>query len=276
MEAFFLDSIPISQSEFDLIRTYLQQNYGIRLHDEKKHFVCARLNAVLNSRGIKSYQEYYKKLINDKTGEIKKEFINRVTTNHTFFMRETAHFDFLRDAVAPWAKANSPDRDIRVWCAGCSSGEEAYTLQFVLTDFFGSDYNTDLLATDISVTALNKAHNGVYSKKMTEKLPLEWRKKYFKATDDSLEVIDDIKKKIFFRRINLIDDSFNFAKKFHAIFCRNVMIYFDQKDIKRLAEKFYESTEEDGYLFIGHSESLNNLGTPYKYISPAIYQKSNN
>lgn len=267
----------ITQKEFEDIRTYIKLNYGINLSDEKKSLIYSRLRPILQENGFENFGQYYKYLISDKTGHATISFIDKITTNHTFFMREVDHFYYFRDKVLPYLEETIKDRDIRIWCAGCSSGEEPYALQMFLTDYFKDktpQWNTDLLATDISVKVLNKAFKGIYTKEQTSPLPEEWKKNYLKKYDDkNLCISDVIKKKLIYRKFNLMDKSFPFKKKFHVIFCRNVMIYFDAKTREELIKKFYDISETGAYLFIGHSESLNNTNTKYKYIMPAVYRK---
>jgi chemotaxis protein methyltransferase CheR len=167
-------------------------------------------------------------------------------------------------------------REINIWCAACSSGEEPNTLQMIMTDYFGNkgQWNTELLATDISSNALDKAVHSVYSAEKVDAMPEKWRKKYFKKCDnDNYIVTDNIKNKITYRKFNLMEGKYSFKRKMHVIFCRNVMIYFDNQTRDDVVRKFYDATEEGGYLFIGHSESLTHTATKYKYIMPAVYRK---
>jgi len=192
-------------------------------------------------------------------------------------MREVDHFYYFRDTVLPYIKNTfGKEKDLRLWCAGCSSGEESYTLQMLVQDFFKLDqgWNTDILATDISTTVLDKAVNGIYLKENIKTLPENWQREYFKSIDaEHSSVSDAIKQRIIYRKFNLMDEKFHFKKKFQVIFCRNVMIYFDASTRDNLVSKFYDLTEPGGYLFIGHSESLNHTDTKYKYLMPATYRK---
>lgn len=266
----------ITENEFVLIRDFIKKNYGINLSSDKKTLVYSRLRPVLAELGIKNFKDYYEYLISDKTGQANMVFIDKMTTNHTYFMREVEHFYYFRDVVLPHLERTVPDKDIRIWCAGCSSGEESYTLQMFLTDYFGNKqgWNIDLLATDISTTVLEKACAGVYSKEQIKPLSDYWKQYYFKNYDEeNVVVTDTIKNKIVYRKFNLMSNEFPFKKKFDVIFCRNVMIYFDAQTRDNLVQKFYDITVDGGYLFIGHSEAINCEKIPYKYIKPAIYRK---
>jgi chemotaxis protein methyltransferase CheR len=173
-------------------------------------------------------------------------------------------------------ESHKSDRDIRVWCAGCSTGEEPCQLEMIIQDYFKrktGTWDTQILATDISTGVLEKAQAGIYLAESVKSLPKAWQAEYFRKIDDERwAVSDQIKGQITYRKLNLME-AFPFRKPMQAIFCRNVMIYFDNETRDQLVEKFYRLTEPGGYLFIGHSESLNHSSTKYKYIKPAIYRK---
>jgi len=267
----------ISDKEFLLITDFLKSNYGVRIGPEKKSLVVSRLGSLLKDKGFGSFSQLYDYMIADETGESLINLVDKLTTNHTFFMRESEHFVFFKDVVLPWMEQNVKDRDLRIWSAGCSTGEEPYTLSMIMRDYFGdksTQWNTKLLATDISTTVLNKAKSGVYPNEQVELLPSSWKIKYFNKIDgENFEIKSVINENVIFRRFNLMENSFPFRKKFHVIFCRNVMIYFDENTKRTLINKFYDLTEPGGYLFIGHSESIGREQSRYKYIMPAVYRK---
>jgi chemotaxis protein methyltransferase CheR len=232
----------------------------------------------LAEKGFESFSEYYDYLVKDKTGKAVTQFVDKVTTNHTYFQRETDHFDFFRDIALPQIEeSHKKDRDLRVWCAGCSTGEEPCQLEMILQDYFKlkrEHWDTQLLATDISTQVLEKAQAGMYLAESVKALPRTWQTEYFRKVDDERWAVSEkIKGQITYRKLNLMEEAFPFRKPMQAIFCRNVMIYFDNETRDQLVEKFYGLTEPGGYLFIGHSESLNHSSTKYKYIKPAIYRK---
>ncbi len=270
----------LTQKEFDMIREYIKKNFGINLADEKKSLIYSRLRIVLSEKGFSDFTEYFNYLINDKSGEAVIQFIDKVTTNHTFFMREVDHFEYFQKNVLPYIeKTYASQRDFRLWCAGCSSGEEPYTLQMIMQDFFKDKqppWELSILATDISTNVLEKAIRGVYSKESVSTLPDKWVKAYFTPAGNDFSIKDEIKKMIIFRKINLMDEKFPFKKPLQVIFCRNVMIYFDNETRIKLVEKFYNALAPGGYLFIGHSESLNRSDTKFDYIMPAVYRRPEN
>lgn len=267
----------ISDSEFKKLADYIEKNYGIHLKNEKKTLVAGRLHSVLTELNFSNFSEYYDYLLADKTNKASTELLNKITTNHTFFMREFDHFNFFHDQILPNLKATLREKDLRIWSAGCSSGEEPYTLSMLINDFFGDEkvwWDTKILATDISDRVLSKAKLGIYTNDQLESIPKMWKMNYFKKLDGgNNQIVDKIRNEIIFRKFNLMDKSFPFKKKFHVIYCRNVMIYFDTITKNELVNRFYECLEPGGYLFIGHSESLNRETTKFKYVMPAVYRK---
>lgn len=269
--------VTITEKEFWQLSDYIKANYGINLKEEKLSLVTGRLQKVLAANNISSFSEYYKLVLSDKTGNAAVNLINCITTNHTFFMREVEHFNFFKEKVLPELVENVSGNDLRIWSAGCSSGEEPYTLAMIIDEYLGAgkkNWDTKILATDISGKVLEMAMTGLYEKERITSLPACWKMNYFiKYNEDKYMVSDKIKNEVIYRKFNLMEAAFPFRKKFHVIFCRNVMIYFDNETKTRLVEKFYDLTEPGGYLFIGHSESLGRDNTKYKYIMPAVYRK---
>lgn len=267
----------ISDKEFKQLAAYIGKNYGIHLKEEKRTLVVGRLYNVLLQNNFRNFSEYIEYVLSDKTGEAAATLINKITTNHTFFMREADHFFYFRDKVLPYLVDISKDKDLRIWSAGCSSGEEPYTLAMIIDEFLGREkvwWDTKVLATDISSKVLEKAQKGVYTNEEIEALSPHWKLSYFKKIDNNRYVlIDRIRNEVIYRKFNLMDEVFPFKKKFHVIFCRNVMIYFNAQTKNKLVKKFYDWMEYGGYLFIGHSESLNREETKYKYVMPAVYRK---
>jgi len=268
--------INLTDSEFKQLTGYMKENYGINLM-EKKILIEGRLSNMVTEKGFNNFSDYIELVFNDPTGNEISSLINRLTTNHTFFMREEDHFKYFRDIVLPELEAGANTRDLRIWSAGCSSGEEPYTLAMIIADHFGSQkslWNTKILATDISQKVLEAAQEGIYSEIAVNTIPKYWKNKYFKKIEiENYQISEEMRNEIIFRNFNLMTDIFPFKKKFHTIFCRNVMIYFEAKTKMELINKFYDMLEVGGYLFIGHSESVNKEETKLKYILPAVYRK---
>lgn len=269
--------ITITNKEFDQLSAYIKANYGIYLKQEKKALVIGRLQNVLIQNSFKNFSEYYDYIIADKTGTAVSTLLDKITTNHTFFMREADHFYYFRDVVLPYLSNKVTDRDLRIWCAGCSSGEEPYTLAMIIDEYFGRDklhWDSKVLATDISNKVLEEAKKGIYSNSEIDTLPAKWKLSYINKLDtENSQFNDKIRNEVIYRKFNLMESVFPFRKKFHTIFCRNVMIYFDEKTKNTLINKYYDLLEVGGFLFIGHSESLNRDETRFKYVQPAVYRK---
>lgn len=269
--------ITITSKEFARLAEFIRENCGIHLKEEKKALIVNRLYNELINSNCKNFTQYYEYLISDKSGEALKALVDKITTNHTFFMREADHFYYFRDKVLPYLIATVKDRDLRIWSAGCSTGQEPYTIAMIISDYLKNEkkfWDTKILATDISSKALNEALKGIYSKDEVELLPPSWRLNYFRKLDEgNYMIVEGIKDEVIYRKFNLMTKVFPFRKKFHTIFCRNVMIYFDHKTKIELVNKFYDIMEYGGYLFIGHTESIPRNETKFQYIMPSVYRK---
>lgn len=269
--------IPITQKEFKMLAAYIESQYGIHLKDEKKSLVMGRLQNELLKNNFKTFEQYYQYVISDKTGAAANKLIERISTNHTFFLREKEHFTYFANSVLPYLADHTRDRDLRIWSAGCSTGQEPYTLAMIIQDFVNNRDcwdDTRILATDISERVLKQARQGIYTKDSVEALPSFWKLNYLKKIDaDHVQLTDQILDQVIFKKFNLMTPRFPFKRKFHVIFCRNVMIYFNKETRLKLVKKFYDMTEPGGYLFIGQSESINRNETDYQYVMPAVYRK---
>ncbi len=275
-----LSTVTLSDKEFNTIRMLVYERFGINLTEQKRSLVIGRLHKLIQLKGFRSFREYCKYVLSDHTRQALLELANRISTNHTFFYREKAHFDFFTKTALPQVKraldaANS--RDLRVWCAGCSTGEEPYTLVMLMLEHFGTAYESwdaGVLATDISEQALAFAREGLYPGERLALLPPALRNKYFKpAGDGNWAIHERVVREATFRRFNLMNERYPFKKPFHIVFCRNVMIYFDQPTRNRLVERFHRHTAPGGYLFVGHAESLGRERNPYEYVMPAVYRR---
>lgn len=267
----------ITDEEFLRISTFMKQRYGIDL-SQKKVIVNGRLENYIKRGGWSSFNDFINAVENDKTGMQEKMLVNFLTTNHTYFMREFEHFEYFKTVVLPWLKKKeSATKDLRVWCGAASSGEEPYMIAMVLSDFFGLEreqWDTKVLATDISTKVLQQAMAGVYSAEQLNKLPEQWKRHFFKsiAGGAQYKVTDELKREVIFRQFNLMDP-FPFKKQMHTIFLRNVMIYFDERTKRELVQKVYDALVPGGYLFIGTTETLDRGSTPFQIIQPSIFRK---
>jgi chemotaxis protein methyltransferase CheR len=279
LNGFDVAGFNLTKEEFHLISSLVYEKFGINLGEQKRTLVIERLQKELRQGGFSSFKEYYDHVMQDTTGQALLTMIDKISTNHTFFFREEGHFDLLTAEILPKTLQKLPGagQDLRFWSAGCSSGEEPYSLAMTISEFLGPRINNiipSILATDISVTALAKASRGVYAETETAKILSSLKNRYFvRLEDGTWAVKQSLKKMILFRRLNLMRRAYPFKNKFHVIFCRNVMIYFDAPTRQALLERFYACLEPEGYLFLGHSESLGRSSSLFKYIKPAVYQK---
>ena len=266
----------LSDADFHRLYTYIQSHYGIDL-SKKKNLIVSRLSNTLAANGYKDFSSYVNDIVSGKDKEGTITMLNKLTTNYTYFLREEEHFDFMEKTVLPsLAQRHQSDHSLSIWSAGCSSGEEPYTISMYLKEFFaakGGSWDTRILATDISQNILNSAMHPSYQEEALSRLPATWKRKYFtKQADGSYTISSEIRNNVIFKTFNLMDP-IQFRRPFDLIFCRNVMIYFDQPTKEALVNRFYQATSPGGYLLIGHSEGLNKDTNPYKYLQPATYRK---
>ncbi len=205
--------------------------------------------------------------------------MNVVSTNKTDFFREPIHFDYLKNTILPEYTEGRYSKNMKIWSAGCSSGEEVYTLCMTMEDYrrTAKDISYRILGTDISTDVLQKAKEGVYNVSRIENIPMEIRKKYFLTTKDKtsnlVKVLPEFKNKVYFSRLNFMDNYYKVDGPYDLILCRNVLIYFDRITQEKVINKLCQKLNKDGYLFLGHSESVIGLDVPLKQLKPTIFQK---
>lgn len=275
-----VEFVEITDEEFGRLSDLVYNSIGINLTKEKRALLAGRLQKILRKLKLDSFNEYYKYLTNDKSGEALSELANTISTNHTFFGRENEHFEYfksvaLQAAIERAKKQNK--RELRIWSAGCSTGEEPYTLVMLMKEIMGMDYSNwdaGVLATDISQKALDIAKAGIYPNEKLINFNPVLKNKYFKKTaTNGWEIKNEIREQVIFRRFNLMSPTFPFKKPFDVIFCRNVMIYFDESTRRELVGKFFKFVYPGGHFFIGHSETINKINPGFTYIMPAAYKK---
>jgi len=268
----------LSDAEFLRFRRLVHQHAGIHLTVQKKEMVRSRLAKILRGRALKSFREYYDLVLADKSGAELACLLDALSTNLTAFWREPGHFQYLAQEVLPgWRQDRKPLRK-SLWSAGCSTGEEPYTLAMLLHDTFPPEalVKVKVFASDLNTQVLAQAERGIYPLPRMEALPQEWRRRFFqkgiREKTGYVQVKVEVRRLVQFFRFNLMD-RFPFQEEMDVIFCRNVMIYFEKDTQIKLVEKFYHALKPGGYLFIGHSESLCNHQHRFKYVKPAIYRK---
>lgn len=268
--------VELSEKELARIVHFMKNRYGVDLSG-KETLVSGRLSNKLVSLGISGYTELMDRVEKNPAGEEATLLINSLTTNHTYFMREKIHFDFLKETALPQMKQMAAaTKDLRIWSAAASSGEEAYSIVMTLRDFFGAEaaaWDTKVLATDISTKVLLGAKTGIYRAEQVENLPERWKKQYFKQLKDgNWQISQEMRNEVIFNTFNLMDP-FPWRKQFHIVFLRNVMIYFDEKTKIEVLNKIYDYLVPGGYLIIGTTETFNKEDTKYIRVQPSIYRK---
>jgi chemotaxis protein methyltransferase CheR len=270
--------IELKREEFELFRRYVYEKVGIALSEQKTTLIKGRLNKRLNQLNLSSFRDYYEYLVSDESGEELSLFVSAISTNVTSFFRESAQWTWL-ESYLPALVASKKEKKLRIWSAGCSSGEEPYTilmfLQHHLRDF--EEWDIKILATDISSKVLGKAIKGHYEAKNVEALPKEIALRAFEKirTENSVsyQIAPHLQNKVMFRLYNLVTDPFFFKNRFDMIFCRNVMIYFDDPTRHDLISRFTTLLPKGAPLFLGSSESLTSHRETLKLLGSSIYQR---
>lgn len=280
------DFIEISDELFLQVGKMITERYGIKMPPEKKIMFQARLQRRLFELDIHSFEEYAMRLFDESDGSTEfNQLADFISTNKTEFFREKEHFDFLSGNIFSEYLKNSTSAifpQLNLWSAGCSSGQEAYSIGIQLEEFMkvnGIRFDYSILATDISGKMLKLAREAVYPMSQVEGIPIELKYRYFMKSksdnDQKVRVVKEIREKVRVGYLNLMDGLYPFQSQFDVVFLRNTLIYFDPKVQLKVLTKVLDSLKSGGYLFIGHSESLINLHLPIKSIAPSVYIKTN-
>lgn len=274
---------PLGDSDFRAIRDLIFEKSGITLSDSKKQLVTSRLARRLRVHGLSSYRDYFELVTRrDPQGDELREMLNAITTNKTDFFREKHHFDFMVSTFFPQcierAKTTGEKR-LRIWSAGCSTGEEPYTLAMTFLDAFPNNgqWSLELLATDLDTQVIERAQAGVYAEDTIAPVSAELQRRYFRrgtgANAGKVRVSDALRQLITFRQLNFVEHPWWVKGPFDLILCRNVMIYFNQETQRTIVENFAQRLRPDGYLFIGHSETLSGLNHLFEPLRGTIYRR---
>ena len=270
----------LSDADYEFLRRTVYELSHINLGSDKRALVSARVGKRLRALKLSSYSAYCQMLKGADGKDELGNLVDAISTNHTHFFREESHFDFLRNTLLPARQANSGQRAelLRVWSAACSSGEEPYTLAIVLAEFFHGTDPWHIEATDISTRILARAEAATYEEEKVTHVKGELLRRHFQRGTGKWEgyfrVKEALRQRITFRHLNLLQPAYPFHSRFHVIFCRNVMIYFDRATQEKLVAKFTEQLEPGGHLIVGHSESLGNIRHTLRLLAPTIYQKA--
>lgn len=264
----------LEDSDFDYIKEVIGVRTGIVLSDVKRNMVYSRLSRRLRALKINSFSEYCDLLREEDETELV-NFVNAITTNLTSFFREKHHFEYLEEVIIPQIISQNDGRKrIRIWSAGCSTGEEPYTIAMVLKKAVPniSTWDVKILATDLDSNVVATAKAGIYAEERIEGIHASLKKKWFTRREDQVQVSSELKELITFNQLNLMHD-WPFKGSFDLIFCRNVVIYFSKDTQRGLVTRYADYTRDDGHLFLGHSESLFKVSERYKLIRNTMYQK---
>lgn len=275
-----IGSTALSAHGFSRFAKFITEELGIKMPESKLTMVQSRLLRRVRELRLKSVEEYGEYFFNTSDCTERDQFINAITTNKTEFFRESEHFDYLTEVALPNLVAGTgfPPR-IKAWSAGCSTGEEPYTLAMVLSEYAvvqpGFDYA--ILATDVSTRVLDHARAGIYQEPQIDPVPPQIRRKYLLRSKDSsqklVRVVPDLRSRITFHRLNFMEGEYRVNDLFDVIFFRNVLIYFDRERQESVVNKLCRNLIPGGYLFVGHSESLNGLDIPVRCVQTSIFRK---
>jgi chemotaxis protein methyltransferase CheR len=269
----------LSDKEFEVFQVLAKKLLGIHLTESKKTLVYTRIGSRLRALKLNTYTDYINYLSRSNTLDELQQFVNAITTNETYFFREKHHFDLLKDTLLPYyqQKVEAGDsKDIRIWCAASSSGEEPYTIALTVLDYFrGKANKTKILASDVNSYVLNLAHNGQFKiDGVKGDIPAHLKSKYFKDLGEHrYQISDEVKNLVRFKKINLLNDKYPIREKVDIIFCRNVMIYFDDVMREHVLKQFHHYLADDGVLIMGHSENLLKFSHLFKLRERTIYEK---
>ena len=265
-------SFTLTTSAFEQIRRLAYQNFGLDLKEGKQGLVLARLGKALRQHGFTSFDQYCRHVAADRSGEALAEMADALTTNFTSFLRESTHFEFLRANLWPRLPSQGP---FEIWSAACSTGEEPYSILFTALETLGRHAEVRVVASDISTRALAGVREAIYTASSVEALPQGWTQKYFLRGTGGWQgwyrVKPEYRARVHARRFNLITDTLP-AARYPAIFCRNVMIYFDKPTQSAVVQRLASRLEPGGLLFTGHSESLTGVDHGLEYLQPAVYR----
>jgi chemotaxis protein methyltransferase CheR len=264
---------------FERLSSYVTSEYGIKLPLAKKPMLESRLNKKVKTLGLNSYKEFLDFIFSDQgKQEELYHVIDLITTNKTDFFREAAHFNFLTSDFLPHYQKQWGRNSLKIWSAGCSTGEEPYTLIMALEEYRKQNPDSvyHLMASDVSVRALQTAYQGVYDIEKINPVPIELKRSYFLRSKQNPKVVrikPQFRKRIQFKRINFMDNNWGMMKAdMDFIFCRNVLIYFDKANQQKVINKFCTHLKPGGLLFLGHSESIIGMDVPLKQVRPTVYR----
>ncbi|HAS83963.1 MAG TPA: chemotaxis protein CheR [Verrucomicrobia bacterium] len=271
-----MNSENLSPETFQRFCDYVYEKAGIRLGPQKEALVSARMGKRMRSLGLSRYEDYLRTVKEDTTGDELVEMLNAISTNLTYFFREGQHFKIMESLLRQWSSEGQTR--FRIWCAASSTGEEPYTIAMTARAVLGESCDVKILATDISTRALAVARRGQYEPRHMEKVPETFARRFFRkekdaSGNDCYKVVDELRRMISFARLNLAHPPYPMKGPFDIVFCRNVMIYFDNAVRKGLLDEAWRLLKPGGYLMVGHAESLSGMLCELRSVQPSVYIK---
>ncbi len=274
-------AITITEDEFQKFREYFYRKTGINFESTKRYFVDKRLVERIEATGNPDFRSYFVMLRFQASGEEVQQLTNLMTVNETYFLREEYQFQCLVNSILPeLVKNKTSNSPIRIWCIPSSSGEEPYTIALYLMERWAgiAKWDVEIISSDIDTSILHKARVGRFSTRSVQHVPVPWLTKYFTRHGDEYQIGEDIRQAVEFTRVNLAEPSDTRPyRNFDVIFCRNLLIYFDDVSRKSAAETFYDALKPGGFICLGHSESMSRISSLYKvrkFPEAIVYQKS--
>lgn len=270
---------PMMDETFECFQSFIEENLGIKLPPAKKIMLEARLARRVRAHRLRSFEDYCEYVFSEEgfAHEIQM-LIDAVTTNETDFFREPEHYKILAERVLPELLVGH--RELNLWSVAASTGQEAYTMAMVVEELRRSRHSHAsyrILATDINETVLQIGQTGVYTAHQAAKIPQELKKRYCRRSRDqeqeTIRFRPDIRERILFRKLNLMNQSYGLKRQYQVVFCRNVFIYFDRQTQRAVLDRLYKAMEPGGYLFMGHSENIGGCDLPLRSVASAVYQK---
>lgn len=270
----------MTTEEFNKLSSFIYNETGIKMPPVKITMLQSRLQKRLRHLKISTFKEYIDYVFGENDAETEIiHMIDAVSTNKTDFFREPLHFDYLVENILPELIPVARNRPLKIWSAGCSSGEEAYTIAITISEFNseGAGVDFSILGTDISTDILQKAVNAIYREDRTANIPISIKKKYFMKSRDpqnkTVRIIPEIRRKVSWKRLNFMESYYDIKEMYDIVFCRNVLIYFDRATQESVINKLCMHLRPGGFFFLGHSESIMGMDVPLRALKPTIYQK---
>lgn len=271
--------VKLSDKDFAKLSNFIYHQYGIKMPEAKRIMLQSRLQKRLRALQIPSFGQYVDYVFSPQGSDEIIHMMDVVSTNKTDFFRENQHFEFLLDTVLPEIYETNHQNYVKIWSAGCSSGEEPYTMAMVLSEYQQKvrGFDFQIMGSDLSTIVLEKAVQAIYAEDRVDVIPYDIKKKYLLRSKDrtkpTVRIVPELRRKAMFKRINFMDEVYDAPMDFDIVFCRNVLIYFDRPTQERVINKLCRHLKPGGFFFLGHSESVTGINVPLKQIKPTVFRR---